>query len=281
MYFSAVEKTRASESLQLLGTIAKSQQRYKLQSQEYSDNMDNLDITVRDYATGENATGSEFDSQYFDFNLIGDGATSSRKDGDYVLGVDYDTNAIYCGGNDTSICYKLGITDIREISSGSSGADYRPCNGAYATVFGGSYEPAECEVKDNDMNGHTFKTQSRFCYEGFGCYRQEIIEEYDQNNVRKERAMCEYYTPNGGEEVLNTNCTKVVYIDGFSYDFTANERTPDSDYEEYPRYITDSNGCQLIGGTGDTHCYVSNTMMNFFNSNCSNITSAGIYELCP
>ena len=126
LYFSAVEKTRASEALHLLGTIAKSQQRYKLQSQEYSDNMDNLDITVRDYTTGEDATGSEFASQYFDFNLIVDGATSSRKDGDYILGVDYNTNAIYCGGNDTSICYKLGITDIREISSGSSGLDYVP-----------------------------------------------------------------------------------------------------------------------------------------------------------
>lgn len=278
LYLRAVEKSRTSEPLQTLSTIANAQQRYKLHDNTYATEAEKLDVTLKDNSTGTDASGSTFDSEFFDYTLGEDFAQAARKDGDYTLGIDYDTHTLYCGGSDTSMCERLGL-EVRNISNNSNSESWSPCNGAYASLVG--YEPASCQMKSDGSGNTIFQTENGYCYEGFGCYRDVTTQKYVQNNP-SETIYCNYYTPNGGEEVLNTNCTKTVYMDGFSYQYEANERTPDSDYPEYPRYITDNNGCQLVGGTNsnNTVCYVSNTMINMFNSNCSNITSAGIYELC-
>ena len=197
IYFSALEKTRAGESVQLLSAITKAQQRYKVQSQEYSENIESLDITVKNYSTGEEATGSEFDSQYFNFTLGEDYALAARKNGDYFLGMDYDTYAIYCGGNDTSICARFGL-EVRNIPNNSNSDSWSNCNGAFASLRG--YEPPSCQMKSDGSGGTIFKTDSSYEF-GSGMSREEHQYFYDQNNTLKEIKRCDYYTPEGGEEV--------------------------------------------------------------------------------
>ena len=111
MYFSAVEKSRTAEPLNLLGSIAKAQERYRLQSHEYTDDISELDITLKDYSTGNPATGNEFTSEFFDFALGEDGATAARKEGDYILGVDYTTSQLSCTPAEHRICKSLGLEE--------------------------------------------------------------------------------------------------------------------------------------------------------------------------
>ena len=55
MYTKAVEKSRTVKSIQMLAVIAKAEQRHKLQDNEYTTEMEKLDITLKDYSTGEGA----------------------------------------------------------------------------------------------------------------------------------------------------------------------------------------------------------------------------------
>ena len=128
MYFRAVEKSRASESLHVLGTLAKAQQRHKLQSNEYTDTIDELDITLKDYSTGTNATGSEFETEFFDFELGEGVATAARKDNsgeDYTLSVDYATGKITCSAQgNSSICERIGLNTANSTPSANNNSNY-------------------------------------------------------------------------------------------------------------------------------------------------------------
>lgn len=120
MYFSAVEKTRATESLTLLGTIAKAQQRYKTERDRYSTDIRELDLTLKDYSTDEDAIGNEFDSEYFNYTLLEPSlakAKATRKNDDYSLYIDYKTNEITCkaASEDNHICLQLALAE--EVSS--------------------------------------------------------------------------------------------------------------------------------------------------------------------
>ena len=126
MYFRAVEKSRASESISTLGTIAKAQQRHKLQSNEYTDSIGELDITLKDYSEDDVATGHDFDTEYFDFTLLDPTniakTQAARKNGEYSLYIDYDTNKITCQAEDTGICQRLGL-DLEQGSFSQGGVN--------------------------------------------------------------------------------------------------------------------------------------------------------------
>ena len=111
-YFKAVEKSRASEAISVLGTIAKAQQRNKLQSNGYTDTIDELDITLKDYSTGTNATGSDFDTEFFDF-VLGEATTSALRKGseDYTITVNYETNELTCSPAENKVCIALGLKE--------------------------------------------------------------------------------------------------------------------------------------------------------------------------
>ena len=116
MYFSAVEKTRATESLTLLGTIAKAQQRYKTERNRYSIDFRELDLSLKDYSTDEDAIGNEFDSEYFNYTLLDPALTkakATRKNDDYSLYINYETNEITCkaASGEDNICVKLGLDE--------------------------------------------------------------------------------------------------------------------------------------------------------------------------
>ena len=120
MYFKAVEKSRASESINLLGTIAKAEQRHKLQSQEYTDQVEDLDITLKNYTDDTAASGSNFDTEFFDFTLGTQNAQSARKEGDYTISINYDTNEITCDPSDNSICIAFGLNGSGNASSSNT-----------------------------------------------------------------------------------------------------------------------------------------------------------------
>jgi len=112
VFLNAVEKSRTSEPLQTLSAIAKAEQRYKLQDNVYSDQIDSLDITLKDYSSGTDASGSEFDSEFFNYTLASGSASAVRKGEEssvYTLGVDYTTNQLSCTPVEHKICLALGL----------------------------------------------------------------------------------------------------------------------------------------------------------------------------
>ena len=111
MFFNAVEKSRTSEPLQVLSQIARAEQRYKLQTLEYTNEADKLDITIKDYTSDQEVTDNEFDSEFFNFTIGTENATAQRKDGDYTLGVDYTTSKLSCTPAEHRICKSLGLEE--------------------------------------------------------------------------------------------------------------------------------------------------------------------------
>lgn len=239
MYFRAMEKTRAVKSINLLGTIAKAEQRHKLQNQEYSDQIDNLDITLRNFSGDNDASGSTFDNQYFDFILGTEQAQAARKNNDYTLYVDYTTSKITCSAanEDDKICELLGLEAEQETSYQTSEEDdgwedcsaegwvdpddensfgfcYRKGDKEVACVGYGDYTPY-CEFVDVLPSG----------YIGRCSMEVEDINSIDKNDER----LCPEYMgleknfPNGNyiqcnEENIdqeNGDCTNPEFIIGY------------------------------------------------------------------
>ena len=110
LYMHAMEKSRASEPISLLNTIANAEQRYKIAKQEYTDQLPDLDIHIEPYTQG-NMTPSTFDTEYFDFTLEQEKAIAVRKEGaDYTLAVDYETGEVTCAPGESRICTSLNLT---------------------------------------------------------------------------------------------------------------------------------------------------------------------------
>ena len=109
LYMHAMEKSRASEPISLLNTIANAEQRYKIAKQEYTDQLPDLDIHIEPYTQG-NMTPSTFDTEYFDFTLEQEKAIAVRKEGaDYTLAVDYETGEVTCAPGENRICTSLNL----------------------------------------------------------------------------------------------------------------------------------------------------------------------------
>ena len=184
MYFSAVEKSRASESLHVLGTIAKAQQRHKLQSNEYTDTIDELDITLKDYSTGTNAIGSEFDTEFFDFTLGEDSATAERKEGDYTLGVDYITSKLSCTPNTNKICAGLGLEGEENFSTENSEQE----------VVKGPMEACPANLLDHDGGPHMAGVNMMMAGRGGSCqYRVNSDGSYDVFTCEMRCRLYSYY----------------------------------------------------------------------------------------
>jgi len=109
MYMHAMEKSRATEPIGLLNTIANAEQRYKISTMEYTNQLPDLDIHIEPYTQG-NMTPSTFDTEYFDFTLEEEKAIAVRKDGgDYTLAVEYETGEVTCTPGESRICTSLNL----------------------------------------------------------------------------------------------------------------------------------------------------------------------------
>ncbi len=116
-YFKALEKSRASGAVAVLGTLARSQSRFKMETGQFTDNVADLDIAIKDTASNSNASGSSFEDKFFSFKVRDDEATpistATRKgvsgDDEYVLTVNYDEGIIVCTPEENYVCKYLGL----------------------------------------------------------------------------------------------------------------------------------------------------------------------------
>ena len=142
-YFKAVERSRMSEAVSLLGSIAGAQQRKYLQIGKYIEKYDGLDV-VPAGATGNSYTTSD---NGFTITLSGTGytdgvakATRSSSNGgtlnyNYNLTRYYASNLTQCNGTDTNgkaLCADFCGTDTPGdscCSDGTTGACTAPTTG--------------------------------------------------------------------------------------------------------------------------------------------------------
>ena len=116
-YFRALEKSRASGAVAVLGTLARSQSRFKMETGNFTNNVSELDIAIKDESNGTFASGHAFEDSYFSFDVSDDETnpitTATRKDVSasdvYVLTVNYDEGKIICTPEDNYVCLYLDL----------------------------------------------------------------------------------------------------------------------------------------------------------------------------
>ncbi len=112
-YKWTVEKTRATQGITSLTQIAKAQYTYNAKSGNFSKNMLNLPLEMKD-DDGSVATGDTFSDQYFDYKIFGDrfsSARATRNNGEYELSVDYSTGQVFCRPITHKICRDFGLPE--------------------------------------------------------------------------------------------------------------------------------------------------------------------------
>ena len=117
-YFRAVEKSRTSDPINTLKSIAKAEQVQRLRVGEYTNQAQDLDLELRDYPAGNTVAGDTFQSQYFDYKVYGEdegAATATRKstnpDDVYELSVDYSSGEIFCRPATHKTCIDLQLEE--------------------------------------------------------------------------------------------------------------------------------------------------------------------------
>ncbi|MBQ6224480.1 MAG: hypothetical protein IJJ58_04865, partial [Campylobacter sp.] len=160
-YNRAVEKSRASGPMANLASIAKAQNAQKLGTAHYTDNVGNLDISLTDEASGQRATGSTFESEYFTYRVYGDDkevALATRKNVDedkkYELSVDYNTNKIYCRPITNKTCIDLHLEEGQDYSqvAWNTCADSSADISCYEREVNGKTETVRCLILWGSMD---------------------------------------------------------------------------------------------------------------------------------
>ena len=117
-YFRTIEKSRASGAAAVLGSLARSEARFKMEKGYFTGNVSDLDILIKDSANnGANASGNTFEDKYYSFTVSDDvdnpTTAATRKNvsaaDTYTLTVDYDDGSIVCTPSDNYICKYLGL----------------------------------------------------------------------------------------------------------------------------------------------------------------------------
>ena len=132
-YMRSVERSRATGPMTNLGSIAKAQNRQRLATMHYTDNVGNLDISLKDETNGEDATGNTFESEFYTYKVYGDdeeAAIATRKnvpeDQVYELSVDYSTGQIYCRPITNHVCIDLRLEEGRDFVQWPQTEDCNP-----------------------------------------------------------------------------------------------------------------------------------------------------------
>lgn len=123
-YFKAVEKSRATEALSIMGSLSAAMERARLVNSEnnYPTDIDTLDIEFSNPG-GDRATGSAWKTKNFDIAVAGttttDGKITATRIGSskYTLARNYYSGQVTCddttgaaGAEVKGICASLGIT---------------------------------------------------------------------------------------------------------------------------------------------------------------------------
>ena len=122
-YFKAVEKSRATEALSIMGSISAAMERARLVSSQnqYPTTLSTLDIEIAN-TSGVTVSGGTWDSNNFDFTVAGTTPetgliTATRKGSSgYTLSRYYYTGKVHCNDSTGSgsasvsgICSSLGL----------------------------------------------------------------------------------------------------------------------------------------------------------------------------
>ncbi len=122
-YFKAVEKSRSTEALSIMGSLAAAMERARLVSSDntYPADLSSLDIEFAD-VNGIIVTGSEWSTKNFTITHTGgnpdDGMVQAVRAGEansgYTLTRYYRTGKVVCadGNNGGGICASLGLTTV-------------------------------------------------------------------------------------------------------------------------------------------------------------------------
>ncbi|MGN0022958.1 MAG: type IV pilin protein [Elusimicrobiaceae bacterium] len=123
-YFKAVEKSRATEALSVLGSIAAAEERFRLASSTdaYTQSFENFDISFTNYNTAgsaADATGNTLSTRNFSIVLGTTSVTATRganadssagQSGAYTLTKEYRSGRVTCSDpNSTGICVSLAL----------------------------------------------------------------------------------------------------------------------------------------------------------------------------
>lgn len=126
-YFKAVEKSRATEALSVLGTIAAAQERFRLASSDnqYTQSFQNFDVSFTNYNTAgsaADATGDTLSTRNFSIVLGdtsvtatrgGSSASTAGESGAYSLTKEYRSGRVTCADPaGTGICVSLAIPTL-------------------------------------------------------------------------------------------------------------------------------------------------------------------------
>ncbi|MGN0022943.1 MAG: type IV pilin protein, partial [Elusimicrobiaceae bacterium] len=132
-YFKAVEKSRASEALSIMGSVAAAMERYRLTSttNEYVEDVGKLDISFPDAGASGNGTsdasGKTWYSKNFTFTVNGTTAAAGyvkavrQGSNNYTITRDYYSGKMGCTDGTgtgatagTGICNSLGIQNAAQ-----------------------------------------------------------------------------------------------------------------------------------------------------------------------
>jgi len=124
-YFKAVEKSRSTEALSIMGSLSAAMERARLVSSDnkYPEKVDGLDIEFSD-ANGSPVTGSSWSTKNFTIKVSGTGtndgkvtATRSSTNGSgYVITRMYYSGKVTCtdssasGASTSGVCASLGLS---------------------------------------------------------------------------------------------------------------------------------------------------------------------------
>ena len=158
-YTRAVEKSRTANPLANLSAIAKAQKVRKLATYHYTNNMNNLDISLTDELTGERATGDGFNTEYFSYKVYGDDravATATRRNASgekqYELSVNYDTDQLFCRPATDKTCMDLNLAEGQD----NSQVPWNNCSSSMDHMGISCYTRDNDGVTENARCGYTF-----------------------------------------------------------------------------------------------------------------------------
>lgn len=113
-YFKAVEKSRATEALTILGTAAAAAERARLADpqNEYPEDISAFDVEFQQEDGSAVKTGTTWDTKNFSFTITANDVSATRRGAQaYVITKAYADGVITCeDGGDTAICASLGYS---------------------------------------------------------------------------------------------------------------------------------------------------------------------------
>jgi prepilin-type N-terminal cleavage/methylation domain-containing protein len=111
-YFKAVEKSRATEALSIMGSLAGAMDRARLvdSSNAYPTSLGGLDLEFLDSA-GAPVTGSSWSTKNFSFSVSTAGKATATRTGAYVITKDFASGKVCCSDTVAArpYCASLGL----------------------------------------------------------------------------------------------------------------------------------------------------------------------------